>query len=140
MNYKELTAPCGLDCFNCPAYLAQNDENIRKEMASILNISEEQAQCLGCRPNNGVCAWQGRKEPCQVYKCTKEKGYHTCADCTDDFPCDYLHPVADKATDLPHNTKLFNICLIKKMGIEAWAKEKAKSVKDVYFSKKFSLD
>ena len=26
MDYKQMTAPCGLDCFNCPAYLAKDNE------------------------------------------------------------------------------------------------------------------
>jgi hypothetical protein len=31
------------------------------------------------------------------------------------------------------------LCLIKKMGVEAWAKHKAKSVKEVYFRGKRRL-
>jgi len=43
------------------------------------------------------------------------------------------------ASKVPHNTKVFNLCLIKKMGLEKWATEKAKSVKDTYFKGKFKL-
>ena len=39
----------------------------------------------------------------------------------------------------PCGLDCFNLCLIKKMGLEAWAKTKAKSVKDTYFRGKFSL-
>ena len=46
--------------------------------------------------------------------------------------CNYLHPVADKASELPHNTKLFNLLLIKKMGVDAWAEKKAKGVLDLF--------
>jgi hypothetical protein len=49
------------------------------------------------------------------------------------FNCIVLHPYADKASELPHNTKVFNLCLIKRMGLESWAKDKAKKVKNEYF-------
>jgi hypothetical protein len=50
-----------------------------------------------------------------------------------------LHPYADKALEVAHNTKIFNLCLIKKMGLELWAKTKAKSVGDTYFSGRLEL-
>jgi hypothetical protein len=75
-------------------------------------------------------------EPCKVYKCIKEKGVSICSDCSD-FPCDHLHPCADEASSRLHNTKVFNLCLIKKMGIEEWAKEKAKEVKETYLKGKY---
>lgn len=77
-------------------------------------------------------------ESCNVYRCTQEKGLDFCYECSD-FPCDYLHPYADMASKVPHNTKVFNLCLMKKMGLEEWAAEKAKSVKDTYFKGKFKL-
>jgi len=77
-------------------------------------------------------------EPCSVYKCTTARGLAFCADCSD-FPCDNLHPYADRAALVPHNTKIFNLCLIKKMGLETWAAEKAQSVKETYFKGKFKL-
>jgi len=40
---------------------------------------------------------------------------------------------------VPHNTKVFNLCLIKKMGLEAWAETKAKNVKHTYFKGQFKL-
>lgn len=75
---------------------------------------------------------------CNVYPCAEDRGINFCYDCPE-FPCDHFHPYADKASQFPHNTKVFNSCLIKKMGLEAWAKEKAKAVKDTYFSGKFRL-
>jgi len=77
-------------------------------------------------------------EPCNVYRCIEEKSIRICSDCAD-FPCDNLHPYADKASQVPHNSKVFNLCLIRKIGLEPWAKDKAKSVKDTYFKGKFSL-
>jgi hypothetical protein len=43
------------------------------------------------------------------------------------------------ASQVPHNTKVFNLCLIKKMGLESWAETKAKNVKSTYFKGKFKL-
>lgn len=138
MNYHLLTAPCGLDCFNCPMYHAQNDEDLRLKIAGQLGLPPDLAQCPGCRTSRGTIGFLGMTEPCNVFRCTAEKRLESCADCPD-FPCDYLHPYADKASQVPHNTKVFNLCLIKKMGLEAWATQKAGLVKKTYFSAKFNL-
>jgi len=61
-----------------------------------------------------------------------------CGEC-EDFPCDYLHPLADKAQTLPHNIKVFNLCLINRMGLEQWATSKAAEVRTTYFNKPWSL-
>ena len=53
--------------------------------------------------------------------------------------CDNLHPYADMAEELPHNYKVYSLCLIKKMGLEEWAKSKAAEVREVYFNKPWSL-
>jgi hypothetical protein len=116
--------------------LANEDPEIQAMVSEELGIPLEQAVCRGCRNENGKCAVIPME--CSVYPCAEKKGVQFCCDCSD-FPCDHLHPYADQATKLPHNTKVFNLCLIKKMGIESWAKNKAKSVKDVYFSGKWTL-
>ncbi len=67
----------------------------------------------------------------------KEKEIEFCCDCSD-FPCDFLHPYMENAI-MWHNTKVFNLCLIKKMGLEAWAKNKAGKVLDVYSFGKWTL-
>ncbi len=138
MDYRNMTAPCGLDCFNCPMYMASSNEKLRETIAENLKIPVEKAQCKGCRNENGIIGFLSMSESCNVYRCTQEKGLDFCYECSD-FPCDYLHPYADKASSFPHNTKVFNLCLIKKMGLEEWAAEKAKSVKDTYFKGKFKL-
>ena len=138
MDYKMMTAPCGLDCFNCPVYLAEEDEDLRVKIAERLEISPDKVLCRGCRNENGTITCLNMIETCNVYKCIQEKGFDFCFDC-DDFPCDYLHPYADEAKHRPHNTKVFNLCLIKKMGLESWAEGKARDVKETYFRKKFAL-
>lgn len=138
MNYKLMTAPCGLDCFNCPLFLAKENDKIREYVAKATGLPIEKAFCNGCNPQKGIMYQFGKTEPCNVYKCITAKGIDMCSDC-DEFPCDHLHPFADKASEVPHNTKVFNLCLIKKMGLEEWAKSKAKSVKETYFKEPWRI-
>jgi len=139
MDFREMTAPCGLDCFNCPGYLANENEEIRKQVSAKVaqcGLPSEDITCKGCRKENGICPL--RTEPCKVFKCVSSKGIESCADCSD-FPCDSLQPYAEHASELPHNMKVFNLALIRKMGVEKWAQEKAKSVRDTYFGGKFNI-
>ena len=141
MDVRELTAPCGLDCFNCLCYLANDNEEIRNQVMSAAQVSRENAACKGCRGENGVipirCAF-GHNEPCKAFKCVSSKDIEGCWECTD-FPCDNLHPFADRASMLPHNVKVYNLALIRKMGLEKWAKEKAKGVRETYFNHPFEI-
>jgi len=99
-------------------------------ISKAFGIPQEMISCKGCHDEGGKCAHLPM--PCRVYPCAKGKGVEFCYECSD-FPCDYLHPYADRAEMLPHNTKVFNLCLMKKMGLDAWAKDKAARVRDVYF-------
>ena len=38
MDYKQMTAPCGLDCFNCPLYLAIENNELRTAISKNLGI------------------------------------------------------------------------------------------------------
>ncbi len=138
MDYAFLTAPCGLDCFNCPMYAAQENEKLRAMIAQRMGIAPEEAQCSGCRAQKGMPAFQHWTEPCKVWRCIEPRGLHNCSEC-DEFPCDHLHPFADLAAERPHNTKVFNLALIKKMGLDSWAQAKAGKVKETYFRHKFEL-
>ncbi len=138
MNYRQMTAPCGLDCFNCPVYLAGENEKLKKTVAERLNIPLERVACRGCRNERGKIEFLNMTEPCNVYKCINKKGFGFCSDCPD-FPCDHLHPYAELASQRPHNIKVFNLSLIKKMGLEKWATEKAKSVREAYFKGRLKL-
>jgi len=138
MDYQQMTSPCGLDCFNCPAYLANEDANLKSEIAEKLGLPLEAARCDGCRNVEGVIAFLGDKGPCAVFQCTRRKGIAFCCECAE-FPCDHLHPYADQAAVRQHNTKLFNLCLIRKMGVEKWAEEKALKVRQTYFHGKLRM-
>jgi hypothetical protein len=145
VDYLKMTAPCGLDCFNCHFYLAREDQeamNTVEKLSEEHKIPVEVMLCNGCRPHDGQIPLQkhvfGKEHRCAAYECSKEKGVKFCSDC-DEFPCDNLHPYADMAGDLPHNMKVFNLCLINRMGVEKWAETKASEVRNTYFKKPWTL-
>jgi len=84
---KKLTSPCGLPCFHCPAYLATTNAEIRKRVSETLNISEENAACEGCRPQEGKIKLLKPDEQCKLFKCAAERKVEFCNEC-DNFPCE----------------------------------------------------
>jgi len=98
-------------------------------------MKTQSAAAAGTTAGNAYCS--GMKKASAKYTCARKKKIHNCSECSD-FPCDLLHPLAENAARVPHNQKVFNLCLIKKMGLEKWAKEKAASVHAAYFTKKWS--
>ncbi len=138
MDYKKLTAPCGRDCFNCFFFLASQNEEYKINLARKMNLPVEKIVCKGCREIEGKCQVlknYGFSGNCKIYACVKEKGVEFCSDCSD-FPCDLLHPLAHGADKFPHNLKVYNLCMIKKMGLEEWAKNKSKISWDRYYEDK----
>ena len=56
MDYLQMTAPCGLDCFNCSFYLAHKDQvamNQLEQWSKEMNIPIEVMHCKGCRSHDG---------------------------------------------------------------------------------------
>lgn len=43
INYQQMTAPCGLDCFDCPLYLVKDNPGLRAKTAVILGLPSEKA-------------------------------------------------------------------------------------------------
>jgi hypothetical protein len=119
-------------------YLANENKELRAKISKSMGIPFERAVCQGCRGEGGKPDFMNWSEPCNVYRCITRRGLDFCSECSD-FPCDHLHPYADRASEVPHNTKVFNLCLIKKIGLERWAETKAKDVKHTYFKEKFKL-
>lgn len=147
MDYLKMTAPCGLDCFNCHFYLARENQeaaNTLRMYSRLFEIPVEIMLCEGCREQQGIIkihknvSDRGESEPCRPYACTKEKNIDFCYECPD-FPCENLQPYSDRADKVPHNLKVFNLCLTKKMGLEAWAKDQAAEVRETYFHKWWHL-
>lgn len=136
MDKKSLTAPCGLDCFNCEIY----EENLTDEFAELIHnkfgVSKEKIPCKGCRIQDGK-HYHLPSEGCATLNCVKNKGVELCCDCNE-FPCAKLAPTSDGAAMYPHNFKLYNLCRIKKNGIENWIEE-AGTIRKKYFTEQFDV-
>ncbi|MHA2108841.1 MAG: DUF3795 domain-containing protein [Candidatus Hodarchaeales archaeon] len=87
---SENIAYCGLDCSQCPAFIAKqtNDQGLREKTAKEWSgggfvVSAEQVNCDGCHEakNNFFHCTQ-----CAVRNCASEKGMTTCAECNE-YPC-----------------------------------------------------
>jgi hypothetical protein len=138
MDYKTMTAPCGRDCFNCPFHLTKNNAEMRAQFAKRMETTEENVVCEGCRKREGKCKvlkTLGFQEDCKTFACCAAKNIEFCFECSD-FPCDRLHPLADRAERFPHNLKVYNLCLIQRVGVEEWAKNMAKRSFDKYYRDK----
>ncbi len=130
MEYKELTAPCGLDCFNCLTFLASRDDEVIGSVAEELGIAIEDAKCHGCRMMKGVITSQGMSEPCPIFICAEEKGHTFCFEC-EDYMCDKLDPNSEQSRNSACNVRAINLTLIKRMGVDKWAREKMRRAKKI---------
>lgn len=89
---KELQAPCGIDCSVCDAYKAtqQNDLEMIKKMAENYkakfnkDIPIESLYCDGCMSDGRHIGFCG---VCEIRSCSADKGYNTCAECSE-LPCE----------------------------------------------------
>ena len=118
---RELISPCGLNCGVCPLYIARTDETLRKRIAEGQGIPVENVfVCAGCRPAQGRIPGVGSGPVCDTYSCAVDnKGVEFCYEC-DDFPCLKLAPCADRAQEIPHNTKVYQLVMLQKEGIDNW--------------------
>ena len=115
-----LIAPCGVYCGGCRRYQARSDETLRKQIAEQKGIPvAELYVCAGCRPLRGRVKISGGEPVCDTYACALNKKVEFCYQCAD-FPCLKLAPCADRAQETPHNNKVYNLVLLKKLGIDAW--------------------
>lgn len=114
---KDLIACCGLDCENCDARKATitNDDELRvktaKEWAEANDapIKPEHINCMGCR-TEGV-KYLYCSELCPVRKCVREKGYKTCADCSEIDVCSMVGQIFNNVPDARNNLKSSNLAV-----------------------------
>ncbi len=128
-----LVAPCGAYCGDCAAYKVKDEPSWRE--ALVKKVNWDGIPCPGCRPSKGKV--QFVDGTCETYACIGERGHDFCFEC-EEFPCAKFNPAADKAADLPHNTKLFALCYIERYGVDTW-KKKAAEVKQRYFGGKMVI-
>ncbi|MBI5805119.1 DUF3795 domain-containing protein [candidate division TA06 bacterium] len=152
MDHKNMTAPCGIACFECIVFKASSNQAIRQQISQRIGMDLEKSSCDGCRARKGKafladqnkifpegkCCLIGENGQCRIYSCAEDHGLHNCSECGD-FPCELLQPFADRANMLPQNLKVYNLCLIKKMGLKKWAEEKAGKVWSDYKTKKMDV-
>jgi len=135
MDKKFLTAPCGLDCFNCPSCEGNMTEEARKMVSENFKIPIENLPCKGCRGEEGNCKFAPDNK-CATWDCVKEKGLNFCHECND-FPCEKLMPT-QKGSQYPHNMKVYNLCRMKFKGIDKWIEESAE-IRKKYYQGKFEV-
>jgi len=130
---RSLTAPCGLDCFNCTYHRLNITEQITRAIAERTGLSLEDIPCKGCIDQGGHCPWF---KSCDTYDCVTRKEFRFCFECPD-FPCQRLQPAADGAERFPHNMKVYNLCRMKAVGVERWAEEESRDIRARYFGGRF---
>ena len=130
---RKLTAPCGLDCFNCEICEENITEEMKEQFASKIQKDPEEVACKGCRKENGCPHF---KHGCETLMCVNDKGLEFCFEC-EDFPCSKLQPAKDGAARYPHNFKIFNLCRMKAIGVEKWVKKESNLIRLRYFLGEF---
>ena len=112
MEHKnKLIGCCGLDCEKCDAKIATltNDNALRKKTAELwtklngVTITSEMINCTGCRT-------EGAKTPfcdklCRIHNCVREKGFDTCADCSQTEKCPTLGQISANSPFVLENLK-----------------------------------
>lgn len=121
-------APCGIDCGTCELFLCGDNQQLFEYLVS-KGVPKEKLPCEGCRDIEGFCPVLGSR--CETYACVDEKNVAFCFECGD-FPCSKLNPSADRADTLPHNLKVYNLCTIRREGVEGFLVLSGK-IKERYF-------
>jgi hypothetical protein len=127
-------ATCGIYCGQCPAYTCK-DNPVLLEAVVAKGLKREDLPCPGCREHKGKCAFTDGD--CATYDCAEKHEVTFCYECAE-FPCQYLHPCADRADVLPHNLKVYNLCYIKTHGLEAF-KQKYPDIAACYYTGKMAI-
>jgi predicted nucleic acid binding AN1-type Zn finger protein len=106
---EQMLGYCGLDCIQCPAYVAtqSGDQEALEKTAAMWReqfgspeITAESILCDGCRGGGRL---SGYCNICEIRLCASERGVETCAPCGDYDGCGKLvaihgHSVDAKAT------------------------------------------
>jgi len=101
---KEL-AYCGLDCTECPAYIAKRtqDDELRRRTSlewgsDDFAVNAEDINCDGCKATDGE-RWRWCSQ-CEVRACAVSRNVATCASCSD-YGCDKLTDFLQMAGEEP---------------------------------------
>lgn len=102
-----------------------------------MGVPKEELACKGCRQQDGK-HFHLPPDGCATLNCVKKRGVGFCCDCSE-FPCSLLAPVAEGADRYPHNMKVYNLCRIKKIGLDRWIEEEAGRIRKTYFTGTFTV-
>ena len=83
----------------------------------------------------GVVSIASGETACETYACALSNNVEFCYEC-DDFPCLKLAPCADRAQELPHNTKVYNLVLMEKKGIDSFIEKYRERIRQYRRGKK----
>lgn len=108
-------------------YTPDYDDNL------IIDEMREKITCKGCTDGNICLFLKMQGKSCKTLDCVKEKDVDYCFEC-DTFPCENLMPLADGANKYPHNMKMYNLCMMKRIGVDAWS-DIAGDIRKTYFTK-----
>ena len=97
MAQEALISFCGINCLDCPAYIAKrtDDMELREKTAKAwsspeFSVKAEEINCDGCITLNKVLF--SHCTVCQVRACGLEKGVENCAHC-DEYSCEKLERI-----------------------------------------------
>ena len=130
MEYEEklqIVTPCGYCCLSCPAYVdseCTDEIAIKKEAARAgIPVEEFGRMCAGCRTMQGR---PHRDMLCETYDCCVNiRGLDFCYQC-EDFPCLKLAPISAGAEIRRHNTKIYNLLMLKRLGLDEYIRQSGK--------------
>lgn len=115
MDFFQMTAPCGLDCFNCHFYLANENQDAMskvEELSKEHNVPVEIMLCNGCRHHDGQIPLQkhafGETHRCAAYECSQEKNLNFAAIAIS-FPAITFTPMPTWLATCP-TTSRYSIC------------------------------
>jgi hypothetical protein len=97
---------CGLDCKQCPAYIATQKadkeelEKVAKDWSNeSMSFSPEDILCDGCNAGGRMFIWCN---DCPIRICCREKELENCAYC-DEYICDKLQNTLEKSPSAREN-------------------------------------
>lgn len=104
-------AYCGLDCFQCDAYLAtiHDDQALREKTAkqwsewNQVQILPEDIHCTGCRMDGVKSAYCDSL--CEIRQCALKKEVRTCGDCAEMETCSKLSAITSNNAQALENLK-----------------------------------
>ncbi|MCL2138219.1 MAG: DUF3795 domain-containing protein [Treponema sp.] len=101
---EKIIAYCGLDCAECDAYKAtqNNDQALREKIAAEWSKSFNFActpEMINCTSCTGSGVKVGHCSQCEIRKCATGKGHKNCGVCVDFAACKTIN---DFIAQVPH--------------------------------------